>query len=106
MTFEQELVKVIEHGCPFCGSNAVTVDSIGQIEYFGKYSTDSHRVEWVSNEVISPSEYDQDLCVACADCMEMLWATPEIWQDEGYDYTNWIPELEAVVGGTRLKEEE
>ena len=84
-TFETELVRAIEHGCPECGSDDLMVTSNEVAEY--RVSPCWHGIDWKLYETVRST----DIGVHCYDCGKdkLLWTI-----DRG-----WIPELAEIVKG-------
>ena len=88
--FETELIRVIEHGCPYCG-----------YEFFTLYRWQKQRVSaavyhYSDDDIYLDLDWDEDVIgdtkpdeVECKQCGDSLWTS-----DGG-----WIPELAEIVKG-------
>ena len=80
-TFEQELIRAIEHGCPFCQTQRVRV----YIESSESRITDIREGKlFVGSKSVG---YRRETEVECEGCMAELWSRQH----------GWIPELKEVV---------
>lgn len=96
--FETELIRAIEHGCPFCGGDNIWLQQLWLMEkevVVGIKSDSRNRYinygrydEW--EEVDDHNNY-----VFCGDCKDAKRDRAILWDDEG----GWIPELQEVVKG-------
>ena len=84
-TFERELVRAIEHGCPECGSNELTWYQLQEERCYLSVRPDGELDTGFpeATEANAPKVIE----VECQDCYATLWRTGD----------GWIPELKEVV---------
>jgi len=87
MSFEQELIKVIEHGCPCCGMDTLNVIADEETGYLVRLfgHGDSIEIDWYDSHCYK----SQNQVVCCQECGEELWTAED----------GWIPELAEIVKG-------
>lgn len=91
-TFEQELVRAIEHGCPKCGWQDLELICT-EARYYSLDLFDNGEIDYGSSEPLdSHNDY-----VQCGNsfCGILLWAEKET----AGSCSGWIPELRDVVKG-------
>jgi len=96
MSFEQELVKAIEHGCPgelndgtTCGKDDFSMDGLQWVSYAPSIITANATkgIHW--DQIQQSYEHYKDISLCCSDC------GLELWSEQG----GWIPELAEIVKG-------
>ena len=81
--FETELVRAIEHGCPFCGGEWLELYCIEERGY--TLGTDGSSVTYDEHGAFQSSINKELLCR----CSATLWTAEH----------GWIPELQEIVRG-------
>jgi len=86
MSFERELIKTIEHGCPFCEWDEFTVKCHIAVWVYPRYAdAAAEALRWQSKVDYLGTAH----CIACDMCKK------ELWTAEG----GWIPELKKIIEG-------
>ena len=86
MSFEQELIKAIENGCPFCKWDEFTVGCQITAWVHPRYADAAAEVLRWDTKI---DYLDTAYCIACDMCKKELWT-----KEHG-----WIPELAEIVKG-------
>lgn len=84
--FEQELIRVIEYGCPFCGEDRFLFYST-EHPCYRPWNQDG----WLYLEFVDNSEDALHIELVCVGCEGFV----RLWTAEG----GWIPELKEIVKG-------
>lgn len=90
MTFETELIRAIEHGCPECGDDIdLRLYCLKEVGYSASLSQNGKGLVLWNETTIDESHETSNLCVECPKC------EAELWTARG----GWIPELQEIVKG-------
>lgn len=91
--FEAQLIRVIENGCPFCGSDNIWLQQLWLMEkeVVVKRDTEGQYIDYAYyDEWEDVDEHNNS--VFCKECGKRI-----LWRDE----KGWIPELAEIVKGDK-----